>query len=115
MSNNTDFNVDQGADFVRTLTISDSTGTPIDLTGYTFAGQARPVVESPTSYAFTFTILNQISNTGKVTWLIPDTLFTALVLTKSVKYVYDIEMTDTAPLTKRILRGYLTISPEVTR
>ncbi len=112
---NTDFYVDEGSDFVKTLTIFDSSGVPIDLTGYTFAGQARLTVQDSTAYSFSFTLHNQITSPGKVDWVIAKTVFQPLSLTKTTNFVYDVEMTDASALTKRILRGTLKVSPEVTR
>ena len=46
--------VDQDADFTQTLTIKDSTGTVVDLSGLTITSKVRKTHLSTTSYDFTY-------------------------------------------------------------
>jgi hypothetical protein len=107
----------QGADFQRLLTIK--AGAPavdVDLTGYTFKAQARTAFGIATAaFEFTFTLKDQTTNTGEVDWKLANSALTALKLTKSTAYVYDVEMTSPGGIKTRILEGTATVKPEVTK
>ena len=115
--------VEQGADFKRVLTIKDSAGVVVNLTGYSFAGQIRRHYGDTKKLAdFAFNILDQgiSGNVGKVemaisnanTSLIPATLNPDGTL---MDYVYDVEMTNASSFKDRIIRGPIVFIPEVTR
>ncbi len=118
---NYDILVEQGATFLLTITIKDTSGVPIDLTGQTFRGKIKKSFTDVTAQAnFTFTLANQITNPGKVTvelsatdtaGIVLNTQGTARVLTTMA---YDIE-SDNAGVVKRWLQGLAKISPEVTK
>jgi len=120
---NLDILIEQGATFSRTLTIEDSNGAPIDLTGWTFVGKIRALQEDSSAIGtFSFTILNQVTNKGQVTWSMSATNTLALpaVVTKSYQRVnyyslYDINATHADGSVERILQGTCQISPEVSR
>jgi|GEM_PF-4397913 len=63
-----DLQIEQGASFERVLTVRDSLNAPIILTGRVFRGQVRRTYSSEEILAsFTCTILNQITDPGKMT------------------------------------------------
>jgi len=118
----TDLTAEQGASFYKKLTILDSVAVPIDITTDIFRGKVKkylsdvdPVVE------FTFTILDQITNTGEVEMTIDAADMAAIVLQKQVSqnrksenFVYDVERELLSGEVQRIIEGKFKISPEVT-
>lgn len=109
------FDYPQGTDYTITVTYNDVNGVPVDLTGYTAAGQAREAYDSLSpEFTFTCTILNQITNTGQLTVVIPNNAITT-VLSNKLNLVYDVELTNLALKKTRILQGKITVLPEVTR
>ena len=112
MSNKLDITIEQGSDFRRVLTITDQGGTPIDLTGYTFRGQGRKNYQDALP-AFTFTFL--ITGVGTVSWTLTNDALTSLSLSYDEKFRYDVEMVSSGGIVKRIISGFATVSPEVTK
>lgn len=114
--------IEQGSSFNMQLTINDSLGAPIDLTGHVFRGQIRKTISDTVIQAsFTFTLLNQITDTGKVSVTLTDAETAAIVvpaqrtvLRTAVAMSYDIESEITG-VVYRWLEGTANISPEVTR
>ena len=116
--------VEQGATFTRTITIKDSNKNPVDLTGWSLRGKIRATQNSASALAtFTGTILNQGTNKGQgtvsltaaETSAIPgDTSASTNVLVKSY-YLYDIEAVRPDTSVVRILRGKVTLIPEITK
>lgn len=119
---NLDILIEQGATFERVLTIKNSLDAPIDLTGYVFAGKVRKTVSDKTPAAvFTFTILDQGTDTGKVRMVMSSTATAAIPLEKttsservSSKFLYDVEM-NTGSEVIRLIQGTASVSPEVTK
>lgn len=110
------FELEQGTDHFFGLVINDETGTPVNLTGYSFASQARATFSSPT-LAFTLSVIisNQTTNPGQITVSIARGDTTALSIAKNTEYLYDLEMTDASDKRSRILEGTITLLPEVTK
>jgi hypothetical protein len=122
---NYNITIEQGSDFVKILQINDSNDDPINITGYSFesfiklsTGETAPVAE------FTFTILNQTTNTGQVRWFMSNAITTTIPTTPvlstadgrpSTKYIYDVNMTNDQSIVERILQGKANVSPEVTK
>lgn len=101
--------IDQGATFSTTVTLTDSNGDPINLTGYTGAAQMRKSYTSSTSYAFTVTL-------GGVYGTI--TLGLTASATANIsggRYLYDVELTDTSNIVSRVFEGIVTVNPNITR
>lgn len=114
--NTLDITIYQGADFQRLLTLKSGPNTTINLSGYTFKGQARTAYGASTAaFEFTFTIKDQGTNEGQVDWKLANSALTALKLTKAASYVYDVEMTSPGGIKTRILEGTATVKPEVTK
>ncbi len=105
-----DLCIDAGATFNLNISIGNT-----DITGYDFRMQFRRNIDS-SDFAFEATISNgyftiEDATNGCVSLNIPDSITSTL----SGTYVYDIEMiSDTLEVT-RILKGTVTVSPEVTR
>lgn len=118
---NYDILVEQGATFLLTITIKDTSGVPINLTGQTFRGKIKKSFSDVTAQAnFVCTLANQLTDPGKVAIslsaldtaaIVLNTQGTARVLTTMA---YDIE-SDNAGVVKRWLQGLAKISPEVTK
>lgn len=104
--------IDQGSDYTRTITILDGTlNLPVDITGYTFAGQIRKTMTSNAIAAsFTFTLTDPL--VGKVLFSLGNDVTAGLV---EGRYVYDIEMINAVAKKFRIVEGIVTINPNVTR
>jgi hypothetical protein len=116
--------IEQGSDYVAILTLSDPASVPINLTDFEFRGYISPETQGPVIAQFSFEIQNQTTNTGKVKWFMPNTV-TQTIPTNSVSasestfestsYLYDVEMVDPGGVVTRILRGKVSVSPEVTK
>ena len=123
MAGTLNLSIDQGSTFSRTLTITDAGGAPVDLTGQTFTGQIRKTATDATIVAtFTCTLLNQITDPGKLTVVLPAAASSAIALRAqklasrvAQDFAYDIERTFPSGTVERLLDGVVSISPEVTR
>ena len=94
--------IDQGADFSTTISLTDSNGNILSLTGYTALAQI---------IAATFgTAL--VAATGQITLSLTDTVTGAM---DSGRYVYDVLITDSSGDKTRILEGQATVTPSVSR
>lgn len=113
--------IEQGATFKRTITVTNSDGTPKDLTGYTFAGQIRELPSSSSALvAFTFSLGGVDNNV--ITASLTDTQTSALSVNLNAnspraltRRYYDMEWTAGNGDKTRFLEGAADISPEVTR
>jgi len=103
--------IDQGADFSTTVTISDSSGSALDLTGYTALAQVRKTYESTTSTAFTATFASD-RTTGQITISLTDTQTSTL---DHGRYVWDLLITDASDNKTRVVEGIATVNPSVSR
>jgi hypothetical protein len=116
MSNKLNLSIDQGTDFLRTLTLKSDANTTIDLTDYEFRGQAREAYDSKNAaFSFSFSIKNQGTNQGEVDMTLANAVSTALKLSAATEYYYDVEMVDAGSKVTRILEGVVTMNPEVTK
>lgn len=107
--------IEQGATFQMNILWKDSTGTPINLAGYTARMQVRQKYSSPTTL-LNFTtengaivlggILGTIAITGAAT--VTDDLV-------GKTGVYDLELVSAGGIVTRLVQGSVYISPEVTR
>ena len=101
--------VDQGANFVYKVYLVDASGNPFDLSNYTANSQIRRTYSS-TSYN---TIdVNVGGNNGLLTLTMDSTVTANLT---SNRYVYDLNITSNTNVVSRILEGFVTVNPEVTR
>ena len=102
--------IDQDADFTQTLTVKDSTGTVVDLTGQTVTSKVRKTHLSTTSYSFTTALVSATDGTCSIT--MTDTVTASLT---EGRYVWDLTTTDSAGLVTRRIEGRVTVTPSVTR
>tara|TARA_B110000459_G_scaffold160568_1_gene176369 strand:+ start:214 stop:546 length:333 start_codon:yes stop_codon:yes gene_type:complete len=102
--------IDQGADYSTTISLTDSNGDVLSLTGYTAVGQVRKTFGSSTAAATFTTTLSAAS--GQVTLTLSDTTTAAM---EAGRYVYDVLITDGSGTKTRILEGQATLTPSVSR
>lgn len=103
--------IDQDADFSTTVTVNDSSDSPLDLTGYTAVGMIRKSYSSSTSTSFTIAFVDPRTS-GQITMTLTDVQTGAL---SSGRYVYDLVITDSTGDKTRVVEGIATIKPSVTR
>ena len=103
--------IDQGTDFTLQLSVVDTAGTAKNLTGATITAQARKDFTSANPTAtFTTAVTNAI---GGICTISLSAAQTAAI--KAGRYVYDVNVFDSANTTIRAVEGLMTIRPEVTR
>jgi len=102
--------IDQGADYSTTISLTDSNGDVLSLTGYTAAGQLRKTFGSSTVAATFTTVLSAAS--GQVTLTLSDVTTASM---EAGRYVYDVLITDGSGTKTRILEGQATLTPSVSR
>ena len=102
--------IDQDADFTETLTIKDSTGTVVDISGQTVTSKLRKTHLSTSSTAFTTAIGSGTAGTCSIT--LTDTVTAALT---EGRYVWDLTTTTSGGLVTRRIEGRVTVTPSVTR
>jgi hypothetical protein len=114
----TEYNLtlDQGTDLKLLLTVTDTSNNAISLDGFSFRGQAKTSFTAKTiAFNWTFDILNQENNTGKVYAIIRAQETAGLQLKDRTSYLYDVEMTDTNGDQTRLFEGKIIVRPEVTK
>ena len=102
--------VDQDADFTQTLTVKDSTGTVVDISGQTVTSKLRKTHLSTSSTSFTTALVSATDGTCSIT--LTDTVTSALT---EGRYVWDLTTTTSGGLITRRIEGRVTITPSVTR
>ena len=104
--------IDQDATFSTTVTVNDSTGSALDLTGYTAVAQIRKTYLSSTATSMTVAF-NADRTTGKIDLSLTATQTGAL---KAGRYVYDLSITTSdSSTTTRVVEGIATVNPSVSR
>lgn len=115
-----DIVIEQGATFTRQITMKQSNGDPMDLTGYTGRAMIRKRYSSATPTAeFTVTIADD-PLTGVIILSLSATDTAAIPAGESVdssesQYVWDFELEAPNGNVDRILQGTCQISPEATK
>ena len=105
------FNIDQGTTFSSTVTVKDSTGNPLDLTGYTAtANMALGYASTRTRTALTIAFASD-RTTGDVTMSLTATQTAALEA--PARYVFDMDITDSSGVVTRVIEGLMTVRPNV--
>ena len=113
-----DFEIEQGTTLNKQMVWKDSTGAPVDLSGYTARMQMRPSVSSDT------VLLNLTTENGGIT--LGGTagtidLYVGATATAAITWeggVFDLEIIHPGALpddVTRIAQGAVSVSPEVTR
>ncbi|MPM97973.1 hypothetical protein SDC9_145154 [bioreactor metagenome] len=114
-----DIYIEQGTTWQLDLTIQQSDGTPMDLTGYTGRCQIRSsAITQSESATPTVTVTDPVN--GKLTLSLSAEETSAIKVNGGSyasisQQVYDVELIDGMGRVMRILNGYARISPEVTR
>ena len=105
----TDFFIKQGATFASTVTWKDSSGTPVDMTGYS----ARMYFKRNSHGEKLFELT---TSNGRITLNTAIDLYIAASDTANLtgKYEYDLELVQ-GSFVKRLLQGTITIDNEITR
>ena len=102
--------VDQDADFTETLTIKDSTGTVVDISGQTVTSKLRKTHLSSSATSFTTALVSATDGTCSIT--LTDTVTSGLT---EGRYVWDLTTTDGSGIVTRRIEGRATVTPSVTR
>lgn len=108
--------IDQGADWKVNLVYKDSTGAPIDLTGYTAKLQLRTTYDAA-SASLTLSTGSGITitpSTGNIAIHATATQTGADGSLVAGEYVYDLEITLAGEVT-RVIQGRAIVRPQVTR
>ena len=101
--------VDQGTDFSSFVTLEDTAGATVDLTGFTAAGMIRRTYKSTTAVNFTTSIPDP--SKGEIKIQLSSAQTTAM---KAGRYVYDLEITSSGGAVSRVVEGQLEVNPGVT-
>jgi len=116
-----DISLCQGSDYKLIINLKDqTTGLPIDITGWTFASDIKKTISTTTIEAsFTFLITDAVN--GVVEMSLDNATSSALLLPKqdknirtTIDYAYDVERVDSLGDKQRFMQGLVKISPEVT-
>ena len=103
--------IDQGATFSSDVTVKDANGNAFDLTGYTAVAKMAKGYNSTRTRTTMTTTINADPTTGIVTLSLTATETAAL--DAPARYVYDLEITSGATVT-RVIEGIINIRPNVT-
>ena len=104
--------IDAGADYTTTVTVSDSSGSALNLTGYSAAAQIRKTYESSAATVSFTVAFNSDRTTGKIDISLTGAQTAAI---SSGRYVYDVLITSGASAKTRVVEGIVTINPRVTQ
>lgn len=102
--------VDAGSDYSNIITVSATSGVPLNLTGYTVASQMRKSYSSSTSYNFTGSIFDALN--GKVRLQLNSTQSSAI---PAGRWLYDVEITSPSGTKTRVVEGIVTVTPQITQ
>lgn len=102
--------IDQGSTYSNIITVASSTGSALDLTGYTVASQMRKSYSSSTSYAFTASVYDAAN--GKVRLQLSAATSSSI---PAGRWLYDVEITSTSGSKTRVVEGIVTITPQITQ
>lgn len=111
-----DFTLLQGSTLDKSFTLT-ANATPVDLTTYSARMQARATVDDVTTLLSLTSGAGELilgASTGNVRILVGAVATAALTFTTAV---YDLELVsaDATPVVRRLMRGTITLSKEVTR
>ena len=105
------FTIDQGTTFSSTVTVKDSTGSPLDLTGYTAtANMALGYASTRTRTALTIAFASDRTS-GDVTMSLTATQTAALEA--PARYVFDMDISDSSGTVTKVIEGLMTVRPNV--
>lgn len=108
--------LDAGSDFEVIITIKQSNGVVMNLTGYTAASQMRKSHDSSVYYNFEATIPVETSTQGKIKLRMPAS---QSELIPHGRWLYDVEVTltqdDVIVVRKRVVEGIVEVTPQITQ
>ena len=109
--------VDQGTTFSTIIDLENQDSTPLNLTGYTVAGQIRKSYQSSTSVSFTASVYGDLLAGDALNGQIRLQLAPATTVgMRAGRYIYDVEITNTQSGEKfRVLEGIVILNPEITK
>lgn len=110
MAEYVEITIDQGAEFTTTVTVSDSSGNPVDLSDYTGKAQIRKSYYSTTAYDFAVTIPYPTSGEMVIAMSSANTSNIS-----PGRYVYDVIIIDNQNEVTRLFEGTAAVTPGVTR
>lgn len=103
--------IDQGADFLADLDITNIDGTPQNVTNYIFSSSIKKsYYSSNVTSNLTVTIINAAN--GNVS-LSLDSANTANI--RAGRYLFDVKQVDAANGVTRLFEGIITVNPQVTQ
>lgn len=114
MAGTHDIVCDQGATFSRVFTWQDSTGLPVNLTGYTARMQVRATIDSASILLSLTTENSGIALGGAAGTVTVTATATQTAAVAAGCYVYDIELVIGSTVV-RLVQGQFTVDGEVTR
>jgi len=103
--------IDQGATFSSDVTVKDANGNNFDLSGYTALAKLAKGFSSTRTRTTMTTTVNSDPTTGIVTLSL--TAAQTAALDAPARYVYDLEITSGATVT-RVIEGVINVRPNVT-
>lgn len=109
-----DITIEQGATFQMNLTWKDSTGSPVNITGYTARMQVRENYEAESTLVSLTSTGGDIVLGGSLGTIAITIAASATQTLQLDEAVYDLELVNGATVT-RLLQGKATVSREVTR
>lgn len=102
--------IDQGANYSNIITVTGTSGTALDLTGYTVASQMRKSYASSTAFSLNPTIYNAVNGQVRMTL----TAVQSEAITPG-RYLYDLEITSSGGVKTRVVEGVATVTPQITQ
>lgn len=114
-----DISIEQGASFSMVVTYEQSSGGPVNLSGYSGRGQIRAAATATAVLAVFDVTVTDAAN-GEVTISLAPEDSSAIPVkgknySEKAEYVYDIELYTAGGEVIRLLNGKASISPEVTK
>ena len=102
--------IDGGTTYSNIISVAGSTGSALNLTGYTVASQMRKSYSSSLAYNFTASIYD--AEQGKIRLQLTSTQTEQI---PAGRWLYDVEITSSSGTRTRVLEGIVTVTPEVTK
>lgn len=102
--------IDQGSTYYVQIQLSDQNGDLLDLSGYVANSQIRKWYSSSTPAASFSTSIDPVNSTISLS-LTSDQSSNLI----AGRYVYDVEVTNSANVVSRLVEGIVTVTPQVTR
>lgn len=112
---NLNITIRKGITFTRNVKVSGEDGSLTDLTGIVIKGQIRSNLKELRPLAeFTFTLLNQTTNTGEFFWTLPVAGITKDVF-EPVSAKYNVEMHAVDGSVTELFYGTCDVLPDITK